>query len=225
MVRFILNHKKHLRLLSRYEEILKLEFLYNVEGYWCNGSERILIYKSVAIEFARYLEEKLTRAINGDLFFDGSDCSSPNLYFDMLCYSSSKREKIRDMSRESDFRHNLYSAHKDGVTTSSSLHTDKNNNIILEIAKSFSWLDEEEASEEELLKEEQEFLSFFDNYKPIVKEIIPLEVAKKWLKQATKLEKLISVNTMKVCDCGCRKEGLNISRSGPKVNMIYKKFR
>jgi hypothetical protein len=222
---FVLNKEKSLCLLSRYESISKLEFLYNVEGYWQSGSERILIYRCVAIEFARYLQEKLAQAISGDLFFDGSDCLSPSLYFDMLCYSSSKREKIRDMSKENDLRHNLYSVYQDGVTTSSSLHTDKNNNIIFEIGKSFSWLDEEESSEEELLKEEQDFLSFFDNYKPIVKEVIPLEVAKRWFKQVTKLEKLISDNTMKVCGCGCEKKGPNISRSGPKINMIYKKFR
>lgn len=197
-IKFILSDNKYLKLSAFGQDIECLLYSSWVELHWCSGENMHLVGLVCAADLRLDFEKRLAKAIEGALLFDDSLCVSPGVMTNKYFIPEVFRGRLWEM-KSNGIKYSIFSAYKDGFKVSSSLYNDKSNNIFFEFGERFCWPDVEAFSERELLTVENKFLKFIDHYQPIVREQIPLNIAKTWLDKVRELKEILFKNENADC--------------------------
>ena len=154
----------------------------------------------MVIDIVNSLKNKLQKAISGELLFDNSNYKSPGILINR-CFIPKEGRRFSWAMDDFGMKYCIFSAEKDGALQDAFLYNDKDNNIIFEVGERFNWLEKELSSEQELIEEEGRFLSFIDNYEPIIREVIPQLAAKDWLENVKAFVEVLFHRKQLGCDC------------------------
>ena len=194
-----------------------------VQIFWHNNHAELLIGLAWSSDIINNLTKVLSRSLKNELVLNNDNCTSPAIIHNEFWIPEEARPLIEKNAykqvRQIKINDLKYYICDTNQTTNPNLvawiYNDTNNNIILEIGEQFIWPD---IPEDELLTSTdpiiQNFFKFIENYKPIIKTIIPHDIATTWLKQATELQSLMNMNEILNCpDC------MNNSHSSGQVHM------
>lgn len=154
-------------MLNKYDEVAVY--------YLCNNT-RIEIYKDIIDEFLTVFRAKLKKTLSNSLSLP--DRISAGQAGEVINYI------LNDRSTYDLDSYWVCSSSTNKLT----LIYNKNNNIYIEIVPMYPWTYVEPKPEEDYIT----FEKFMENYKPYVLEIIPYEVADRWLNTCEEIFKQIA---------------------------------
>ncbi|MBI2352975.1 hypothetical protein HYV11_01880 [Candidatus Dependentiae bacterium] len=202
-LKFTLDKKKSLCLISDNLPLKEVYICYFLEMYWCEDEKNIIIGKNDAGGFLEKFKLLLPLALEQKLMLDESIKKNLGYYwneifadrksFVNLVYKHASDGKYTYWIGMNYFMASTCAPHDPVVTTW--MYNDTNGDIILEITERFTWSEQEIASPEEM----DRYFAFLKNYKPILKQVIPQKVAEQWLKKAKKWYKIFYDNEQKAC--------------------------
>ncbi len=201
---FTLDEKRSLLFVSKDMPMEQVHSCYEIEMYWLDDKQKILIGINASGSLAYRFNYMLPLAIKQKLQLDGSIKKSLGYYWN---------EIFADRSSCVDLRYELHSqgSYSSWVGTdyfvsgthylapkphlSTWLYNDKNGDIILEVTPMFDWSGHEVPEQEEM----DRYFAFLKNYEPVLRQVIPREVAQQWLEQTKKWYKIFYDNEQKEC--------------------------
>ena len=169
---------------------------YSALVYFVKNQERYLISEDVIRENISLLKNQLMKALNNNLLLDFS-INNSNIGYLHTKYLFSRYNEVPFNKEELIVKNNIWVGHKyhvwgDGFGGDFTLwiYNNQVGEIILEITPTFT--------AEYFLPDEtpnfDEYERWMENYEPLLKRIIPKEIAQQWLDQTNTILKQIEEN-------------------------------
>ena len=220
---FKITDSNYIRIHPVNVSIEQISFMNKVQIFWCSNHAELLIGLAWSSDIIDNLTKVLSRSLKNELIFNYNNCTSPAIFHNEFWTPEEARPLIEENAykkgrpnKTNDLKYYICDTnHTTNPSLVAWIHNDTNNNIILEIGEQFIWPN---IPEDELLIPTdptiQNFFKFIENYKPMIKTIIPHDIATTWLKQTTELQNLMNMNEKLDCP-----ECMNNSHSSGQVHM------
>ncbi len=203
-IKFKYDDKQSMYVLSDGLPIKQVYTCYDLEMYWVNNKQRLLIGQNDAGEIFFKLESMLSLALQQQLKLDPSIQKSLGYYWNEIF---ADRGALVDLVYEYDpvckyeswigtKYYMICTVYPHNPTITTWIYNNEYGDIILEVTPMFVWAGDEVTTQEELNR----YFAFLKDYKPILQQIIPQAIAQEWLEQAQKWYKVFYDNEQK--DCG-----------------------